>query len=59
MPLMETDSATYGVVTLHGYAKTPCMIAGDIGPVKSGLEIYVETPGIAIVFPTGMNAQAG
>jgi len=56
---MVADSATYGVVTLHRYVKTPCIIAGDMGPVKPGLEIYVEALGIAIAFPTGMNAQAG
>ena len=57
MPLIEADNATYGVVTLHGYAKTPPMIAGDIGPVKPGLEMYVETLGMFIVFPT-VHAQA-
>jgi len=56
---MVADSATYGVVSLHGYVKTPPMIAGDMGPVKPELEIYVKALGIAIAYPTVMNAQAG
>ena len=49
---MVADSATYGKSTLHGYAKTPSMILADIdiGPVKPGLEVYVETLGIFIIF---------
>jgi hypothetical protein len=55
---MVADNATYGMVTLHGYAKTPFMTAGDIGPIKPVLEIYVETLGMAIVFATGTHVEA-
>jgi hypothetical protein len=47
------------VVTLHGYAKTPLdIVEFAIGPMKPGLEMYVETLGIAIVLTTEVCAQA-